>query len=77
MYRNNGNYPYLSPIIATVNITISTIEALTSRTYGKMLTLKQQEDQGKGNADISPIGNTFNQGLNFAKEFFTGQKSNG
>ena len=57
MYRNNGNYPYLSPIIANISITISTIEALTSRTYGKMLTLKQQEDQGKGNADISKFGN--------------------
>lgn len=76
MYRNNGNYPYLSPIIATVNITISTIEALTSRTYGKMLTLKQQEDQGKGNADISPIGNTFGQISDYTKDFFSNSSNN-
>ena len=37
---------YLTPLLATVNIDITTSEALTAQTYSKMLWLKTQTDQG-------------------------------
>lgn len=43
---------YLTPLLATVTIDITTIEALTAETYSHMLWLKHQKDQGVGVADI-------------------------
>lgn len=37
---------YLTPLLASVNIDITTSEALTAQTYSKMLWLKTQTDQG-------------------------------
>ena len=37
---------YLTPLLATVTIDITTSEALTAQTYSKMLWLKTQTDQG-------------------------------
>lgn len=52
MRRDDGS---LSPVLAEVTITITTIETLTSRTYTKMLWLKQQPDQGNFNLDVDSI----------------------
>lgn len=57
----------LSPILAEVTIHITTIESLTSETYTKMLWRKQQEDQGKGTADIDAV-------LQYGKELKEGFK---
>lgn len=53
MYRDNENN--LTPILAEVTISVTTIETLTSKTYTKMLWLKQQPDQGRGTADVDAI----------------------
>lgn len=45
MRREDGS---LTPILAEVTISITTIETLTSDTFTKMLWLRQQKDQGKG-----------------------------
>lgn len=49
---------YLTPLLATVTINITTSEALTAQTYSKMLWLKQQTDQGSfkvSNSDIEKV----------------------
>ena len=43
----------MSPILAEVNITISTVETLTSTTYTKMLWRKEQGDQGSFKLDLN------------------------
>ena len=50
MLRDDGS---LSPILAEVNITISTVETLTSTTYTKMLWRKEQGDQGSFKLDLN------------------------
>ena len=45
MRREDGT---LTPVLAEVTINITTIETLTSTTFTKMLWLRQQEGQGKG-----------------------------
>lgn len=52
MRKDDGS---LSPVLAEVTITITTIETLTSRTYTKMLWLKQQPDQGNFKLDVDQI----------------------
>lgn len=52
---NAGQY-YLTPLLATVTIKLTTIEALTANTYSKMLWMHDQRDQGVGNSDISAAG---------------------
>jgi hypothetical protein len=52
MRRDDGS---LSPVLAEVTITITTIETLTARTYTKMLWLKQQPDQGNFKLDVDAI----------------------
>lgn len=42
---------YLTPMIAEVTITFSTIEAITAEDYSRMLWLRTQKDMGKG--DVS------------------------
>ena len=46
---------YLHPLLAIVNLKISTVEALTSDTYSRMLWAKPQSNQGKFEADITPV----------------------
>lgn len=46
---------YLHPLLAIVNLRISTLEALTSDTYGKMLWGRSQADEGKVNADLTKV----------------------
>lgn len=46
---------YLHPLLAIVNLKISTLEALTSDTYSRMLWAKPQSNQGKVEADITPV----------------------
>jgi len=48
---------YLTPLLANVTITISTIEAMTSNLYSKMLWLQPQKSAGAMNADLSVVGN--------------------
>lgn len=49
---------YLHPLLANVNIKISTIEAITADTYSKMLWAKGQPNVGAGTFDVSkgPLG---------------------
>lgn len=47
-----GGNDYLTPLLAYVTITISTVEALTIDTYSRMLWLKTQSEQGGGMADV-------------------------
>lgn len=62
-YSNIENVPkfgmtgakYLHPLLAIVNLKISTLEALTSDTYSRMLWAKPQSNQGKVEADITPL----------------------
>ena len=51
-----GGNDYLAPLLAKIDITISTIEALTSNAYTRMLWLKEQPDQGKIRGDVSAVG---------------------
>lgn len=51
---------YLHPLLAVVKLRISTLEALTAETYAKMLWAKPQADQGKVNADLTPVTNAVN-----------------
>lgn len=44
---------YLHPLLAIVNLRISTLEALTADTYSRMLWAKPQSEQGKVTADIT------------------------
>ena len=46
-YSNQGDSTYLTPLLAVLNINLTTAEALTAQTYSNMLWLKQQGDQGK------------------------------
>ena len=48
----------LTPILAEVTITISTIETLTSTTYTKMLWRKEQADQGTFNLNLNEAWKT-------------------
>lgn len=74
MRRDDGS---LSPVLAEVTITITTIETLTSRTYTKMLWLKQQPDQGNFTLDVDAIlekgkeigGKALNGLQNFSNDF--------
>lgn len=46
---------YLHPLLAIVNLKISTVEALTANTYSKMLWAKPQEGEGSYSADMSSL----------------------
>lgn len=49
---------YLTPLLAKVTITFSTIEAMTSDLYSRMLWLKPQEGAGTLSSDaLKPVGN--------------------
>lgn len=54
--QQTGSSYYLSPLLAELTITISTIEAMTAGTFGKMLWLQSQPDEATGHADISLLG---------------------
>ena len=47
---------YLHPLLATVTLKISTVEALTAETYSKMLWAKPQKDQGRFTGNIAGTG---------------------
>ena len=47
---------YLAPLLANVTITISTLEAVTSGSFSKMLWLKQDLGIGAGSSDVSFAG---------------------
>ena len=46
---------YLTPLLASITITLTTVEAMTSEIFSKMLWLKPQA-MGKGSADFSYFG---------------------
>lgn len=69
MLRDDGT---LSPVLAEVTIHITTIEALTSDTYTKMLWLNQQSDQGKGSLDLNAIYDTFSKASDELGKFVSG-----
>lgn len=49
---------YLHPLLAIVTLKISTLEALTSDTYSKMLWARSQPNEGNYNFDATPITKT-------------------
>ncbi|MBR2239987.1 MAG: hypothetical protein IKO49_02020 [Bacilli bacterium] len=53
-YANSGS-SRLVPLLANVTLTFSTIEALTSKTYSKMLWLLNQKNMGNFSTDASGI----------------------
>ena len=77
---------YLTPLLATVTIDITTSEALTAQTYSKMLWLKTQTDQGSfgtSTAEATEVANSSwnalkglaGNALDFGKSLLnTGQK---
>ena len=58
---------YLTPLLATVNIDITTSEALTAQTYSKMLWLKTQTDQGSFKTSTAEAAKVANSGWNALK----------
>lgn len=64
MARDDGS---LTPILAEVTITISTIESLTSDVYTKMLWRKQQPGQGKGEVNIPEMMQHAENALSYIK----------
>jgi hypothetical protein len=56
--QQTGSSYYLSPLLAELTIEISTIEAMTAGTFGKMLWLQSQPNEATGNVDLSFIGDT-------------------
>lgn len=50
---------YLHPLLAIVTLKISTLEALTSDTYSKMLWAREQRGEGNYTFDGTPITRTF------------------
>ncbi len=59
-YFGRTGVKYLHPLLAEVHLRISTIEAMTSDVYSRMLWAKPQESQGKGVADMKGVTNAFN-----------------
>lgn len=53
--KNDGGSTRLVPLLANVGMTFSSIEALTSETYSKMLWVKEQSSVGKFSADVSGV----------------------
>ena len=53
-------HEYLHPLLAIVNLRISTVEALTADTYAKMLWARQQTSQGSLTTDLSDVTNLVN-----------------
>lgn len=58
---------YLTPLLASVNIDITTSEALTAQTYSKMLWLKTQTDQGSFKTTTAEAVKVANSGWNALK----------
>lgn len=58
---------YLTPLLASVNIDITTSEALTAQTYSKMLWLKTQTDQGSFKTSTAEAAKVANSGWNALK----------
>ena len=73
MRREDGS---LTPVLAEVTINITTIETLTSTTFTKMLWLRQQEGQGKGEfAWGDAINAAIDTGKGIAGDVLNGAKS--
>lgn len=72
--QNMDGVAYLSPLLANVTITLSTVEALTAETFSKMLWLSTQPDQGTGTYDASSVTNLLKKGVDFGKGLFGGGK---
>ena len=65
-YFGRTGVKYLHPLLAEVHLRISTIEAMTSDVYSKMLWAKPQSNQGEGTADVSPVTNLINKAARWA-----------
>lgn len=69
----NTGTSYLTPLLAKVTINFSTVEAMTSELYSKMLWLKPQSNAGAMTADMSVLGDWIADKYNS----FTGGNNNG
>lgn len=46
---------YLHPLLAEVTLNITTVEAMTANTYSRMLWARDQNNQGAGSLDTTPV----------------------
>ena len=53
--EKNAGFKYLLPQLAEVTLDISTVEAMTSQVYSKMLWCRRQSNMGKGDFDLAPL----------------------
>lgn len=54
--QNNGKaFTYLTPQLAEVTLNITTLEAMTTQTYSKMLWCRRQQTSGAGEIDASAL----------------------
>lgn len=53
--EKNAGFKYLLPQLAEVTLDISTVEAMTSQVYSRMLWCRRQSDMGKGEFDMAPL----------------------
>lgn len=53
--EKNAGFKYLLPQLAEVTLDISTVEAMTSQVYSRMLWCRRQSNMGKGNFDLNPL----------------------
>lgn len=51
--EKNAGFKYLLPQLAEVTLDISTVEAMTSQVYSRMLWCRRQSDMGKGDFNMS------------------------
>lgn len=51
--EKNAGFKYLLPQLAEVTLDISTVEAMTSQVYSRMLWCRRQSNMGKGDFDMS------------------------
>ena len=70
--QNNGKrFSYLTPQLAEVTLSITTLEALTTQTYSKMLWCRRQQTSAAGNVDASAVWALANKGYNAVLNLFT------
>lgn len=69
--QNNGKrFSYLTPQLAEVTLHITTLEAMTTQTYSKMLWCRRQQTSATGTIDASALWALANQGYNAVLNFF-------
>lgn len=62
--EKNAGFKYLLPQLAEVTLDISTVEAMTSQVYSKMLWCRRQSNMGRGDFDLNPFLEMFDKNSN-------------